>query len=51
MGSDENQCPSCGSSNIKFYEYRGLNLIYKCQECGLLFAIKDGELYSTLGVR
>jgi ribosomal protein L37AE/L43A len=35
--ADEKVCTSCQSPNIKFHGYKGLNLIYKCEDCGLLF--------------
>lgn len=48
---EKHQCASCKCTNIQFYEYRELNIIYKCIDCGLLFAEKDGEIFSTMGVR
>lgn len=50
--SEKQQCVSCESNNITFHGYRGLNLMYRCEECGLLFIENDKkEQFSTMGVR
>ena len=42
------ECISCGSSEVDFYEFRGLNEMLVCRECGLIFADTDKNIEEAM---
>lgn len=41
------KCINCKSERIVFKEWRGLNQMYHCNDCGLLFSSEDKDIRSV----